>query len=208
MRRRTLTIGLIPTALLALAGCSAGDPTYYRLAVWPGTPVSGGPSSVEIETPTVASFLDRDYIVSKTDGYELTLAGNRAWAEPIGEMIGNVLAGDLSQRLPGSNVYAQNSAISAAAPRARVSIEISRFDKDPGGQVVLQATLKVRSNDGDEGLHAPVVPILDRQMPQSPSTADMVASLSRMLGGVADRAATLLLRPPAPMPEPITPDGT
>ena len=179
---------LLGTLGLGLAGCGGGDPTYYTLAVWSGSVLHGSPSPVEVRAPTVAPFLDRDYIVQSTDGYKLQLAGNDAWAEPIGTMIARVLTSDLAQRLPDATLFQSGTAIGGTAA-AIVELVIDRFDEDGSGLATVSATLVVRPADGGAVVGVPIV-LTDR--PASKATSDLVASLSRMLGGVADRAAARL----------------
>ncbi len=194
-RRRTV---LLVLACAPLADCGAGDPTYYTLTTWPGPEHRGAPAIVEVRSPTVASFLDRDTIVTGTDDYALQFAGNRAWAEPIGQMIGRVLASDLAQRLVGSDVYAEGNAASTT-PDAIVSIDVGRFDKDTNGTVVVSGSLAVRARTAPGGTVPPS--ILERFEVRAdqdgPGTAALVATLSRLLGTVADRAANRLLAMPA-----------
>ena len=166
----------------------AGDPAYYTLAVWPGQILRGAPSPIEVRAPSVAAFLDRDYIVQSTKDYKLELAGNDAWAEPIGDMIARVLTSDLAQRLLGSTVFKAGTAIGGSAA-AIVELVIDRFDEDGSGLATVGATLVVRPADGGPGTGVPIV-LTDR--PASRATSDLVASLSRMLGGVADQAASRL----------------
>ena len=109
-----------------LGGCGSGDPTYYTLQAWPGAPRRTAPTVVKVRMPTVAAFLDRDYIVSATDDYRLELAGNRAWAEPIAQMIGRVLSLDLAERLPDATVFSEDSAATRQADVV-VSLDIGRF---------------------------------------------------------------------------------
>ncbi len=185
--RRGVLLG-VPGLALALVGCGAGDPVYYTLAVWPGTVLRAAPSPIEVRAPSVAAFLDRDYIVQSTKDYRLELAGNDAWAEPIGDMIARVLTSDLAQRLPGSTVFKAGTAIGGAAV-AIVELVIDRFDEDGSGLASVSATLVVRQAEGGPGVGVPIV-LTDR--PASRATSDLVASLSRMLGGVADQAASRL----------------
>ena len=197
-RRRMVVVALASLAAAPLAGCGAGDPTYYTLNAWPGAPHGGGPGIVEVRSPTVASFLDRDYIVTGTNDYALELAGNRAWAEPLGQMIGRVLASDLAQRLPASSVYAEGTA-AATTPDAVVSLDVGRFDKDASGTVTVSGSLSVRARTAEGGATAPgTLERFDlRSTEGAGGTAAMVATLSRLLGGVADTAANRLLALPA-----------
>ncbi len=182
-------LGLPLLALPALAGCGSGDPAYFTLEASPGTVRRGGPSPIEVRTPSVASFLDRDYIVQSTQGYRLKLAGNDAWAEAIADMIARVLTSDLSQRLPDATVFRAGTAI-GGTPSAIVALVVDRFDEDQSGTAVVHATLAVHAADGET---VAGVPVALSEAPASSGTASLVAALSHLLGLVADRAADRLL---------------
>ena len=189
-----------------LGGCGSGDPTYYTLQAWPGAPRRTAPTVVKVRMPTVAAFLDRDYIVSATDDYRLELAGNRAWAEPIAQMIGRVLSLDLAERLPDATVFSEDSAATRQADVV-VSLDIGRFDADPGGAVIVRGALSLRPTDAQGTASAPTLFArfdLRHDRPGS-DTAALVASLSELLGAVADQAADRLASLPPPVPE--TPAG-
>lgn len=191
-------------AAFGLAGCGAGDPTYYRLAPVPGPTQAGlGTLSVEVHAPSVAPYLDRDYIVESVSDYRLHLAGNDAWAEPIGDMIGRTLVADLAQRLPRDTVRGDGAP--GPTPDMRVDLDVSRFDRDGSGAALLHATLTLRGASGAAirnqslALAAPVT---------GTGTAAFAAAESGLLGQVADRAAAALaaVPPPAPLP-PSPPSG-
>jgi len=171
--------------ILLLFGCGSVQPRYYTLTPWPGTPQSGGPPTVEVQTPTVAEYLNRDYIVVSNIGDQLHLAQNAAWAEPLSDGIGRNLALDLSQRLPGSDVYTANSGISSTA-KAVVEINVSHFAEDDAGQAEIMAMVSVHGPDFPvadiRSLHV-VTPLKDKSM------GALAASLSQLLGQVADEVA-------------------
>ena len=185
-------LGLPLLALPALAGCGSGDPTYFTLETSPGAVRRGGPSPIEVRTPSVASFLDRDYIVQSTQGYRLKLAGNDAWAEAIADMIARVLTSDLSQRLPDATVFRAGTAV-GGTPSAVVALVVDRFDEDQSGTAIVHATLAVHAADGETAS----VPVALSEAPASSGTASLVAALSHLLGLVADRAADRLLALPS-----------
>ncbi len=192
-RRALLGLGLA-APMLSLAGCSASDPGYYTLTPWPGTPRSGGPLTVELRTPSVAAYLDRDSIVRNDRDYRLKLADGAAWASPLPDMIGRNLALDIGQRLPGSSVYIQTGAISTEA-LALVELDVSRFLEDQAGRAEIAATLSVyRPGSGptaSRSLHF-------AQAPTDGSVGALVAAFSQLLGQVADATADALQRlPPA-----------
>lgn len=192
--RRSL-LGLVATVpVLSLAGCRGSDPAYYTLTPWPGTPRPAGPPTVELRTPSIAAYLDRDGIVRNDKDYRLKIADGAVWASPLPDMIGRNLALDIGERLPGSNVYTQTGAISTQA-LALVEIDISRFMEDASGRAEIQATLSVyRPGSGPSGSRA-VHFIHD---PSDGSVGALVAALSQLLGQVADAAADALLAlPPA-----------
>ena len=57
-------------------------------------------------------------------------------------MIGRVLAAEIDQRLPGTNVFGESGAIEVT-PDAAVTVNISPFDLDDSGAVVLTAQVGV-----------------------------------------------------------------
>ena len=186
-RRTILSLGLgVP--LLSLAGCSGSDPAYYTVTPWPGPVLAGGPLTVELRTPSVAAYLDRDNIVRNDKDYRLKIASDAAWATNLPDMIGRTLALDLGQRLPDSNVYTQSGAISTEA-LALVELDVSRFLQDEQGRAEIEAMLSVyRPNSGPTGSRH----LKFTRMPADGSIRALVAALSQLLGQVADAAAEAL----------------
>lgn len=189
-------VGLTAGALLM--GCSS-DPTLYSLAPVSGAAHSGGPAVVEVRTPVVSQSLDRDSIVRQDRNYKLKISHDDAWSEPLGSLIGRTLATDLSQRLPGTVVFAQNDAV-ASRPQAFVELTVTAFNENQNGEARLAGALSVhRAGEG-----TPVVltvPVDLTTSFESHGTGHLVAALSRMLGALADQAAGQLLSlPPAPLP--------
>jgi len=92
---------------------------------------------------------------------------------------------DLSQRLPGSNVYAANSGISSTA-EAVVEVNVSRFAEDESGQAEITAMVSVHRPHvpmaGISPVHV-VTPLKDKSM------GALAASLSQLLGQVSDEVA-------------------
>lgn len=198
LARRRLLGGLAGFGLMApmlpLAGCSGSDPSYYTLTFQPGVARPGGPLTVEVRTPSVASYLDRDNIVRNDTGNRLKLANGASWASSLTDMISRTLVLDLSQRLPGSNVYTQGGAISTEA-LALVELDISRFLEDASGNAEVQATLLVHRPDSGPSASRSLHFI---QRPADAGIGALVAALSMALGQVADAAAdTLRALPPS-----------
>ena len=187
--RRTRRTGIVPVLvllnILPLAGCGSSDPDYYTLKPWSGTAQGGGPLTLKLRTPGVASTLDRDYIVRSDGGYKLKLAHDAAWSEPLADMIGQTLAQDLQQRLPGTTVFTEAGAISTEA-QAVLELDVTQFAQDPAGEVAIAGTLSVTRPDSGPAVSHPLRLVTT---PDGTGVDALVAALSRLLGQVADQAA-------------------
>ena len=175
--------------LLGVASCSSPDPTYYTLNPVSGTALPGGAVSVEVRRPGLAGYLDRSDIVLKSASYKLAVNSQLRWAEPLGDMVGRVLSQDLSQRLPGSSVFSESGAISAE-PGVRVEVDVLRFDADASGAVVLQAEVAVERGTTHQPLATRHVAL--SAQPAGPGATELAASLSGLLGGLADQVAAAI----------------
>ncbi len=189
---------LAPLALAA-ARCASTDPAIYTLRAAPGVAMGGGPVAIKIARPGLAGYLDRPEIVRDNAANRLKLDSGERWGEPLGDMVGRVLALDLAQRLPGSSVFTEAGTISVD-PSATVELDIQRFDLDSGGSVVLLVQIAVeqgRSHDPSSTRS-----VRRTVQPASTLTPDVVAGMSTALGQLADEVAGLLrtvrLSDPAP----------
>ena len=172
--------------LAALAGCSSPEPAYYTLQPVPGTAVPGGPATVEVRRPGLAGYLDRSDVVLRSADYRLAVNSQVRWAEPLGDMIGRVLTQDLSQRLPGSSVFAESGAISAD-PQLRVEVDVLGFDENAGGAVVLTAEIAVERGTTHKPLATRHVAL--NAQPDVPGAGSLAAAMSGLLGSLADQVA-------------------
>lgn len=174
---------------LAVAGCASPDPTYYALLPLPGTAAAVPFRTIEVRRPGLAGYLDRSSIVLAQQGYRLQLNETLRWSEPLGDMIGRVLAADLSQRLPGSSVFSEAGAITAD-PDARVEVDVRRFDADSGGPVTL--VVEVAIERGRSHLPLAAMPVVLTAPPAGPGAGALAAAMSGLLGQLADRVAAAL----------------
>ncbi len=190
---------LMAPALLALWGCASADPAIYTMRAVPGQAIGGGPPAIKLARPGLAGYLDRPEIVRDSSASRLKLNGGERWGEPLGDMIGRVLALDLSQRLPGSSVFTEAGTISVDAS-ATIELDVQRFDLDTNGQVVLLAQVAVeqgRSHD-PSATHSLRLTV----QPTGTGTPELVAAESSALGQMADQLAGLLRGPiPVGLPE-------
>ena len=179
---------VVPCAvLLALAGCASSNPALYSLDGRPG-PVRAGPHRlVVVHGVNIPRYLERLEIVRSSGQTRLRVSGNDWWGEPLRAMLRRVLIANLSQRLPNSDVLADDSPI-ASRPDAEVEVEVQRFDQDPTGPVVFVGYAAVTQG----GRQRP----LQRLRFDVPTVADttqaQVQAMSAALGQVANVVAAAL----------------
>lgn len=188
MRRREV---LLAPLGLALARCASPDPAIYTLRAVPGPVQSGGPASVKLTRPGLAGYLDRSEIVRDSTANRLLLRGGERWGEPLGDMIGRVLAEDLSQRLAGTSVFTEAGAISADAAET-VELDVQRFDLDVSGVVVLLAQVAVQP--GHDSRQVITHSLRLTAQPTANATPALVTAMSSVLGQLADALAGLLVQ--------------
>ena len=183
------------SALLMLAAlpaaCASPDPVLYVLAPVPGPVRSGAPRAIQLRTVGVPHYLERSQIVRSSEGYRMDVLSNDWWGEPVGAMIGRILAQDLAQRLTGSSVYADNGAISTP-PDATVETDLQRFDLDRDGALRLAAQIAV------DGRQAVADSFTVAVRPTDATTRSLVAAMSVATGQLADRMAAMLAETPPP----------
>ena len=190
MRRRLVI--LLPGAL-ALARCASPDPAIYTLRAVPGTVAAGAPAVVKLARPGLAGYLDRPEIVRDSSSNRLLLRGGERWGEPLGDMIGRVLALDLAQRLPRASVFTEAGAISIDA-NVTVEVDVQRFDLDMSGVVVLLAQVAIQQRRGSRDPIARSVRLT--VPPTGTDTSALVSAMSAALGQLADQVAALLRKLP------------
>lgn len=178
-RRLLLLLAALP------AGCASPNPTLYVLAPLPGPADAGGPRSVELREIGLARYLERPHIVRSSEDYRLDVLSNDWWGEPLGAMLSRVLVQSLTQRLPGSTVFAESGAISETAV-ATVAVNIQRLDANAAGAVVLIAQVEVR------GRGTATRDVRLTVAPGGPGTAALVAAMSQAVAQLADTIAAML----------------
>lgn len=176
-----------------LAGCASPPAHYYTLEPVPGSVLAGGPTSVELRQPGLAGYLDRAGVVRSSAEYQVSIDSLNLWGAPFGEMLTRVLAQDLTQRLPGTVVFAASGTLSAT-PAARVELDVQRFDVQPGvgyGTVVLQVQYAISHPGGAGG----AARAFTAQQPMAGhGAAQQAAAMSGALGQLADQLAQALRR--------------
>jgi uncharacterized protein len=194
LSRRDLMAALAALPLAgALAGCASSNPQVFTLAVQPGAPAAvasptGVPAAIAVATAGIPKYLDRPQIVRRGGSYQLDVSEFDRWGEPFADMVTRVLIGDLALRLPDSQVFRDGSATATGAT-ATVQLDLSRFDGEADGTVILAARWTVTR----VGAAIPETARISAR-PAGDSTADLVAAMSQALGQLADKIAVSLAR--------------
>ncbi len=185
-RRRLIKFGL---PLLAGACSSSPEPALYTIQTKPGTTLTGGPKVVQLRDISLASYLDRKEIVRSSQDYKLAVMSNDWWGESLGPMISRAIVTGLSQRLPGSQVVAEGSAISVD-PNAVLGVNIQRLDLDSSGTLQLLAQAGVEFN---RPRRSSARTFQIARTPPTNNTVGEVAAISDAIAELTDGLAQMLV---------------
>jgi uncharacterized lipoprotein YmbA len=141
--------------------------------------------------PGLAGYLDRSDIVLKQTDYRVDVDSQVRWGEPLADMIGRVLAQDLSQRLPGSSIFSGDGAI-GADPDLRVEVDVQRFDAAADGSVTLLADIAIEQGVSHTAAAANSVSLRIDNVQTGPT--GLAAAMSELLGQLADQIAASIAR--------------
>jgi len=172
----------------AAAACSSADPVLYTIAVKPGPTFGRGPAVVQLREIGLARYLDRREIVRSSEGNRLGVSTNDWWGEPLGAMLSRVLVVELSQRLPQSNIYGEDGAISTD-PNAVLAINIQRLDVEQAGTLELLAQAAVEFNRPKRSVARTFR--ITKPVPTA-NVAGQVAAISDAVAELSDGLASLL----------------
>jgi len=177
-------------AVLLAAGCAhSPEPLFYALSTHVGAAHPTRALVVELRRPSLPAYLDRQHIVRRATAERLDLGGDQRWAGPLDELTSNVLVEDLSARLPSCFVIREGRGVTAT-PDVRVELEISRFERDEYGRIVLDALVAVQARAATS---APL--FRHEHFASAPAAGDVesaVAGMSATLGALADAIATIV----------------
>lgn len=181
-----------------LAACVASEPSrFYTLTPQPpgqsgaaaGAVTRQAPLNIALSPVQVPRYLDRPQLVTRSDANTLELAEFDKWSEPLSDMIGRVLAEDLSRRLADARVFLLP--VRQAVPIERiVDIQVMRLDADAAGLVTLDARWQAFAEGGRKLMAAEET--LVREPAEGPGKAAVVAAMSRALSRLAAEIAEAL----------------
>jgi uncharacterized lipoprotein YmbA len=173
-------------ATLALASCASPNAKIYTLIALGGDIRSAGrPVTLSVATVGVPKYLDRPQIVRRSGEVELGVAEFERWGEPLGNMVQRVLAEDLTRRLPRGSVVTTSRTLTGDETSS-IELDLSRFDAQADGTIVLDAQWRIRRNG--RGVSPPQTVRITRR-PADAGTPATVKAMSDAIGDLAARIA-------------------
>jgi uncharacterized lipoprotein YmbA len=173
---------------LALVGCASAPPErLYRLS---SGAVAGAGSSARslVVTATLPDEIDRPQLVVRTGANRVALLEQQRWAEPLREGIPRVVAEDLGKLLGTHQVSNRDAVI--RQPDCRVTLDVRRFDAQPGRAVDVEALWLVTCAGAERQLgHASA-----HEVVADGSYDALIAAQGRALGQVSRSIAPALVR--------------
>jgi len=172
--------------LFFCAACSSKPTHYYVLTpTAPATLPVRPPYPIHVDPVHIPPVLDRPEIVRRDSANGLKLDDRERWAASLGEMTRNVLAENLSRRLPAGSIILPNAPAPPAA--AALVVDISQFDELPNGQVNLVGSWTLMRGN-------PASAVLSRDFSLTQQTADVTAAgqaaaMSALLAALSDAIA-------------------
>ena len=150
--RRCLPLTASMLALsLALVACGSDKPTRLYVLSSTSEPAAGAPATnaaIGVGPVTLPKYLDRPQIVTRISDNSLAQADFDQWGGDLNDNITRVIASNLS-RLLGTERVSLYPWKDQAPVTWQVSVDITRFEKEPDGSTVLSAFWSLSSpSDG------------------------------------------------------------
>ena len=186
--------GLAVLSLAALVGCSASQPTqFYTLS---GIDDASGAS---IEKPMrlgvgpvyLPAYLDRPQVVTRSGANRMNVSEFDQWAEPLETTFQRVLTENLSDRLDTDQIATLPARRNVDLDR-QVEVEVTRFDADEAGRVVLDARWRIFDGRGDRLLHRGRS-LTEERVAAAGDYEQIAAAMSRCLGAMSGEIANALV---------------
>ncbi|MCZ6873654.1 MAG: PqiC family protein [bacterium] len=151
-----LAVMILSVYLISLGGCTTTPPTNFYIltplpsaeSLGPATVAAGGPS-IGIGPVTLPQYLDRPQIVTRASRARLKLGEFDQWAAPLKDIVASVLAENLSMLMSTDRIAVYPWPRSTTIDY-QITVDVTRFDGEMGGEVLLLARWSIVGKDGKE----------------------------------------------------------
>ncbi|MFO1038828.1 MAG: ABC-type transport auxiliary lipoprotein family protein [Geminicoccaceae bacterium] len=154
MIKGSYRLGFITVLAALIAGCSSTPPTrFYTMTPQAEAPLPSAPSKmlIGLGPVTVPAYLDRPSIVTRMGPNRLRVADFDQWGEPLDNMVPRVLGQDLRRHLDAREVVELPTRRDLVVDYG-IEVDITRFDTDADGKVILDARWQIFKADAGEPL--------------------------------------------------------
>jgi uncharacterized lipoprotein YmbA len=184
---------LTAVVLPVLAGCASTPPSKFYILSSVATDTTAQPTllatAIGVGPVELPKYLDRPQIAVRSGANELFYNETHRWAEALQDNVTNVLAQNLALLVPTDKVSVFPWGRSTAIDYQAVA-EISRFDADASGIVVLSAYWKLYREESREVIAQKKTVITEPA--GDASYANIVAAQSRALATLSREIAAAI----------------
>ena len=174
-------------SIIALAGCTTSQPNRLYTLADPPSPSASAMThpkmAIGIGNISLPEYLDRPQIVTRSSATRMEIAEFDRWVEPLGAMTRRVLLQTLRNELGTDKVVIlpQSRAVNVDY---QVAVDVTRFDAQQGGDMILDARWVVLSGDSGEILRdgRTVLQLPTGDAPGLQQTVDAMSKAWTMLG--------------------------
>ena len=192
-QRMLQRIGQAVLGFSLLVGCSSSQPTqFYTLSalVSDGASDESGALRLGVGPISLPAYLDRPQVVTRSHNYRMTVADFHQWAEPLEISFQRVLMENLSNWLSTDDVVTLPERRGLPLDY-RVEIDVTRFDADQTGEVVLDARWLIFDGRGDR-LKDSGRSVIKKQFVADGDYGAIAEAMSRSLGEMSASIANAL----------------
>lgn len=181
-----------PILLALLLTACAGTPkvSYYILEApaIENTALDAQAPTILIASITIPDLVDRPQMVVRNGDNRVEILDTQRWALPLKSEVGRVLAAYLARDARTAKVFLHGQGIGGEADY-RVTVDIQRFDSEPGTAVSLEALWTLRR----KGMTAPVTGrSAVREAVQGDAPGALAAAHGRALARISRDIATAI----------------
>ena len=162
-------------------------------------PVAGArgasPIVVDLTSVTIPQYLRRPQIVTRVSANRLVLSEFDNWGGSLEKNILRCMASNLSVLLDTSDIHVSARRLPTDV-RARVEVEVIRYERGPDNRVTLEAQWRLLGGDRDRTPIVSEVSTLQSEPLEGQDVSSTVAAMSALLGQLSQLVAEAIAAAP------------
>lgn len=145
---------LLAGTVLSLAACASAPLHYYTLVAPAGTAASAPAATAttasappfQLLPVSVPAAVDQPQLVVREGAQAVAVLGSERWVAPLGDEVRSALSADLARDLHSQDV---DGLPDNDKPLLRITLDVRRFDSQPGSYALIEGAWSVRLLHGD-----------------------------------------------------------